>query len=693
MIKGLRDIPVAQLTEFDAYAELKALAKEIASHDQAYYQKDTPTISDGDYDLLRQRNSAIEEKFPHLKRKDSPSDKIGAPVQAGFSKVKHTVPMLSLGNAFSREDVEEFLERIRRFLGLTADEAVAIVAEPKIDGLSISLRYRNGKFVQAATRGDGQEGEDVTHNVRTIGELPLELGDDAPELVEIRGEVYMAKDDFAALNERQAEKGAKIFANPRNAAAGSLRQLDSSITAQRPLKVFAYSWGEVSSPLSETQMGVLDRFKAWNLPVNPITRICHNVDDIIALYDEINQQRAALPYDIDGVVYKVNRLDWQDRLGMVTRSPRWAIAHKFPAEKAITKLEAIDIQVGRTGVLTPVARLTPVTVGGVVVSNATLHNDDEIKRKDIRIGDTVVIQRAGDVIPQVVEVVLDKRAVDSQPYDFPSECPRCGSHATREEGEAATRCTGGLICPAQAVERLKHFVSRNAFDLEGLGAKNIELFWEKGLVKTPADIFRLMEHSDQISKWEGWGEKSLTNLEKSLKERQTISLDRFIFALGIRQVGQATARTLAKNYTSIENWASAMEAAITPDSDAHETLLSIDGIGASMAQDIAEFFNEPHNKDVLNDLRGLLNIENFIAPQVQDSPVADKIVVFTGTLVTMKRAEAKAKAESLGAKVSGSISKKTDYLVAGENAGSKRKKAEELGVKILSEEDWHNLIS
>ncbi|MDV7340025.1 NAD-dependent DNA ligase LigA [Terasakiella sp. A23] len=691
-IKSLRDLSVDELTEFDAYAELKALAKEIHEHDKRYYQNDAPTISDGEYDALRLRNTALEEKFPHLKRKDSPSEKVGAAVQSGFSKITHAVPMLSLGNAFNEEDVQDFQDRIRRFLGLGDTDDLDIVAEPKIDGLSISLRYENGKFKQAATRGDGAEGEDVTRNILTLKELPLELPAGVPHVVEIRGEVYMAKDEFLALNKKQEDAGAKVFANPRNAAAGSLRQLDTSITKQRPLRIFAYAWGELSAPLSDTQMGVIDTFKEWGFPVNPLTKVCHNLEDIMTLYNHINDERANLPYDIDGVVYKVNRLDWQERLGFVSRSPRWAIAHKFPAEKAQTVLEAIDIQVGRTGKLTPVARLKPVTVGGVVVSNATLHNKDELERKGVQVGDTVVIQRAGDVIPQVVEVVMNKRPADSVPYVFPSECPECGSHAVREEGEVDVRCTGGLICPAQAVERLKHFVSRNAFDMEGLGTKNIEKFWEKKLITTPADIFRLGDHADTIATWDGWKEKSVSNLKASIEERRTIGLDRFIYSLGIRQVGQATARTLAKNYLSFDAWYNAMLAAHDQESTAYTDLIAIDGIGASMAQDIIEFFDEQHNRDVMQDLDNQLTIEEFEVPKTDGSPVAGKTVVFTGTLVTMTRAEAKAKAESLGAKVSGSVSKKTDYLVAGGSAGSKLKKAEDLGVNVLTEEGWHELV-
>ncbi|WP_206201908.1 NAD-dependent DNA ligase LigA [Terasakiella sp. SH-1] len=692
-IQSLRTLPVEDLTEFDAYTELKALAQEIAAHDKAYYQEDTPKISDADYDALRQRNMAIEEKFPHLKRKDSPTDKVGTPVQSAFSKITHAVPMLSLGNAFNQDDVQDFIDRVRRFLGLGEGEQVDIVAEPKIDGLSISLRYEKGRFKHAVTRGDGAVGEDVTQNVLTMKEIPLNLPDDAPDIVEIRGEIYMAKDEFEELNRQQEAAGAKVFANPRNAAAGSLRQLDTSITAKRPLRIFAYAWGELSVPVADSQMSVIEKFKDWGFPVNPLTKTCASLDEIMALYNQINEDRPELSYDIDGVVYKVNRLDWQERLGMVTRSPRWAIAHKFPAEKAQTLLEAIDVQVGRTGKLTPVARLKPVTVGGVVVSNATLHNADEIERLDVRVGDTVMIQRAGDVIPQVVEVVKSKRPDESTPYIFEEKCPICDSHATREEGEVDYRCTGGLVCGAQAVERLKHFVSRNAFDMDGVGAKNIEKFWEKGLVKTPADIFRLSDHEDTIAKWEGWKEKSIANLKTSIEERRTIGLDRFIYALGIRQVGQATAKTLAKNYLSFTTWQDAMIAAQDKESTAYQDLIAIDGIGEAMAQDLIDFFEEDHNREVMTDLHEQLNIEDFVAPQTDDSPVAGKTVVFTGTLVTMTRSEAKAKAESLGAKVSGSVSKKTDYVVAGESAGSKLKKAQDLGVSVLSEEDWHNLTS
>jgi len=691
--QALRDIPVDQLTPLDAAAELKALAEEIAAHDKAYYQKDAPTVSDAEYDFLRQRNQAIELAFPEFVRADSPSRKVGAAPASGFAKVAHARPMLSLGNAFSRQDVEEFISGIRRFLSLTVDEPVAIVAEPKIDGLSASLRYEKGRFVLGATRGDGAVGENITANLKTLKGVPVEISDpDIPAILEVRGEVYMAKDDFAALNKRQSENNGKVFANPRNAAAGSLRQLDPQVTASRPLSLFAYAWGEVSENIAPTQWEVLEKFKAWGFPVNPLTRRCETVDQMLDYYTEVETQRADLPYDIDGIVYKVDRLDWQNRLGMVSRAPRWAIAHKFPAEKATTRLNKIDIQVGRTGALTPVAHLEPVTVGGVVVSRATLHNQDEIERKDIREGDTVVIQRAGDVIPQVVQVILDKRPADSKPFAYPTTCPKCGSEAKREEGEAVTRCTGGLVCPAQVVERLKHFVSRNAFDLEGLGGKHIETFHEEGLINSPADIFRLAEKRDQLAAREGWGDKSADNLVAALEDKKTIDLPRFIFALGIRQVGQATAKLLAKQYLTLDHWLEEMEKAQVLGSESYEELINIDGIGKAMASDILAFLKEPHNQEALADLRQFVTPKAFEAADTTGSPVAGKTVVFTGTLEKVSRNEAKARAESLGAKVSGSVSKKTDMVIAGPGAGSKAKKAEELGVAILTEEEWFDLI-
>ena len=688
----LRATAVENLTELDAHVELKNLADEIAEHDRRYHRDDDPAIADAEYDALRQRNTAIEQRFPHLERPDSPSKSVGATVAQGFRKVTHAVPMLSLGNAFEDEDVQEFLTRIRRFLSLDEDEPVEIVAEPKIDGLSVSLRYEKGKFVRGATRGDGTTGEDITANLRTLDGVPKEISGEVPDVLEVRGEVYMRKDDFAALNQRQQENGAKVFANPRNAAAGSLRQLDTAVTAARPLSLFAYAWGEISAPLAETHAGFIERLKGWGFPVNPETRLCASIEEILEHYTRINEGRAGLPYDIDGMVYKVNRLDWQERLGFVSRAPRWAIAHKFPAEKVQTMLKAISIQVGRTGSLTPVADLEPVTVGGVVVSRATLHNEDEIARKDVRVGDTVIVQRAGDVIPQVVETIMDKRPADSRPYVFPETCPECDSHAVREEGEAARRCTGGLICPAQAVERLKHFVSRNAFDIEGLGGKHIEAFWTDGLIKTPADIFRLDGHREAIAEREGWGGKSADNLVAALDDKKTIPLDRFIYALGIRQIGTATARLLAKQYGSLGGWMEAMDQAQDRESESYQDLTNIDGIGPSMAEDLLAFFEEPHNRDVLADLAALLTVEDFVAPDTGSSPVAGKTVVFTGTLETMSRGEAKARAEALGAKVAGSVSKKTDYVVAGPGAGSKAKKAEELGVATLSEEEWLALV-
>ena len=693
MSQTLRDIPVDQLTPLDAAAELKALAEEIAGHDKAYYQNDAPTVSDAEYDFLRQRNHAIELAFPEFVRADSPNQKVGAAPASGFAKVTHARPMLSLGNAFSRQDVEEFISGIRRFLSLTEDEPIAIVAEPKIDGLSISLVYKNGKFFRGATRGDGSVGEDVTANLLTMSDVPRQLHGDFPAELEVRGEVFMAKKDFAELNARQSAKNGKVFANPRNAAAGSLRQLDSSVTAERPLSLFIYAVREETEATAKTHMGWFKKLKEWGFRINPDIERHTDINDLLNYYQRIEAQRADLPYDIDGIVYKVDRLDWQKRLGTASRAPRWAIAHKFPAEKATTRLNKIDIQVGRTGALTPVAHLEPVTVGGVVVSRATLHNQDEIERKDIREGDTVVIQRAGDVIPQVVEVVLDKRPNNSQPYSFPTKCPKCESSVVREEDEAVTRCTGGLTCPAQAVESLKHFVSRNAFDLEGLGGKHIESFYKEGLIRSPADIFRLAEKRDRIEGREGWGKKSFDNLIAALKDKETIDLPRFIFALGIRQVGQATAKLLAKQYLTLDHWLEEMDKAQELGSESYEELINIDGIGKAMAKDILAFLKEEHNRKAIKDLREYVkNVEDFIVADTTGSPVAGKTVVFTGTLEKVSRNEAKARAESLGAKVSGSVSKKTDLVIAGPGAGSKAKKAEELGVAILTEEEWFDLI-
>ncbi len=689
-----KDTDIDRLSPEAAAEELARLAELIAHHDKLYYSKDAPEISDAEYDALRRRNAEIEAHFPDLIREDSPSERVGAAPAEGFKKIVHARPMLSLGNVFSDEELTDFVEGIRRFLKELRDDpsiAVEFVAEPKIDGLSISLRYENGKLVTGATRGDGAEGEDVTRNVKTIAEIPHEISG-APDVLEVRGEIYMTRPDFFALNAKQAEKGDKVFANPRNAAAGSLRQLDSSITAGRPLRFFGYAWGELSDQIGDSQWAFLEKLKGWGFQVNPHSRLCKGVDELLAYYDEMAEQRASLDYDIDGIVYKVNRFDWQSRLGFVSRAPRWAIAHKFPAEQAQTVLNEIRIQVGRTGTLTPVAELAPVTVGGVVVSRATLHNEDEIARKDVRVGDTVVIQRAGDVIPQVVEVVLDKRPAGSKPFTMPDVCPECGSHAVRKEGEAARRCTGGLICPAQVIERMKHFVSRDAFDIEGLGGKHIEAFLEDGLIATPGDIFRLKEKCDEIAGREGWGDKSADNLVDAIEERRTVSLNRLIYALGIRQVGSATARLLARQYGSLAAWRAAMMAAEDEGSEAYAELTDIDGIGPSVADDILAFFDEDHNRKVLDDLTAQLTVEDFVAADTSGSPVAGKTVVFTGTLETVTRSEAKVRAESLGAKVAGSVSKKTDYVVAGPGAGSKAKKAQELGVTILTEEEWLALI-
>ncbi len=692
--------PVEDLTIIEAAAELAALAAEIAQHDRAYFEHDAPVISDADYDALRQRNEAIEQRFPELIREDSPSRRVGAGVAGKFGKIRHAVPMLSLANGFSDEDVTDFVGRIRRFLNLADAQDIDITAEPKIDGLSISLRYENRRLVQAATRGDGFEGENVTANVLTIADVPKRLHGSAPGLIEVRGEIYMSHEDFAQLNEKQAQAGEKIFANPRNAAAGSLRQLDASITAARPLRFFAYAWGEVKKPPAATQMGAIEAFHAWGLPTNPLMKLCHSVEDLLAHYRLIESQRAELGYDIDGVVYKVNRLDWQQRLGFVSRSPRWGLAHKFSAEKATTVLEKIDIQVGRTGALTPVARLKPVTVGGVVVTNATLHNEDEIARKDIREGDTVIVQRAGDVIPQILGFVPEKRPADAKPYRFPHECPVCHSHAVREERQsgkldAVRRCTGGLICAAQRVERLKHFASRNAFDIEGLGDKIIAEFYADELIQWPHDIFTLEARDKKSLKRlrnrEGWGEASVAKLFDAIDARREIALDRFIFALGIRHVGETTARALARAYGTAEHFREQMIAAGPMEGDAWNELNAIDGIGEVVAEAVVQFFGEPHNRDVVDELLKHVTVTPLEARSTT-SPVAGKTVVFTGALERMTRDEAKAMAERLGAKVSGSVSKKTDLVVAGPGAGSKLKDAEKYGIEVIDENAWFERV-
>ena len=682
----------------DATTEHAKLAAEIAAHDIAYHQADAPTISDADYDALRKRLLALEAEHPSL-AKSSVSTKVGAAPSGKFAKVKHAVPMLSLDNAFSDEDVASFITQMKNFLGLADVVELPITAEPKIDGLSMSLRYENRKLVQAATRGDGEEGENVTANILTVKNIPHELPTSAPDLIEVRGEIYMSNNDFRALNDKLIQAGEKPLANPRNGAAGSLRQQDVSITASRPLKFFAYAWGEAPQLPAQTQMGVVQAFKAWGLPVNPLMTLCQTADEILAHYRMVEAQRSSLGYDIDGVVYKLNDLGLQQRLGFRTRSPRWAIAHKFSAEQATTLLEAIDIQVGRTGALTPVARLKPVTVGGVVVSNATLHNEDEITRKDVRIGDTVIVQRAGDVIPQIVGVA--QRGENTKPYEFPKLCPFCGSHAEREEkasgkADAVRRCTGGLVCPAQRVERLKHFASRNAFDIEGLGDKIVEEFNADGLIAAPQDIFTLeMRDARSLKKLkdrEGWGESSVANLFAAIEVRRKISLDRFIFALGIRHVGETTARVLARTYGSAEHLREQMKiAAASEINDARSELNAIDGIGDVVAEAVIQFFDEPHNIDIFDALLKEVSPQ-ALAAIASSSPVSGKTVVFTGALERMTRDEAKAMAERLGAKVAGSVSKKTDLLVAGPGAGSKLKDAEKYGVEVIDENAWFVLV-
>ena len=654
------------------------------------------------YDALRARNDAIEARFPHLVRDDSPSLKIGAAPVEAFGKVTHRVPMLSLGNVFDEEGLRDFLDRIGRFLGRSV-EGLAFTAEPKIDGLSITLRYEEGRLVQGATRGDGYEGENVTANVRTIGDIPKTVTSRGfPDPFELRGEIYMSRAAFQRMNEEQAERGERLFANPRNAAAGSLRQLDSSITAKRPLRFFAYGWGEVADLPAETQWDAYQILRAWGFPLNPLIRLTHTVEEMLETYRDIESGRSGLDYDIDGIVYKLDRLDLQQRLGFVSRSPRFAVAHKFPAEKATTILRDIDIQVGRTGALTPVAKLDPVTVGGVVVQNATLHNEDEIARKDVRIGDTVIVQRAGDVIPQILGPVQDKRPKGAKRFKFPTICPACGSHATREinpntgKEDVVRRCTGGLICPAQRVERLKHFVSRNAFDIEGLGEKHIKAFYDDGLIQSPPDIFTLAKRdkraSSKLMEREGWGETSAQKLFDAIAARRAVKLDRFIYALGIPHVGEITARLLARSYGTAEAFVTAMRAAgANRDGEAFAELDNIEGIGPTVAAAIADFFAEKHNVDVVRDLLKEVTPQQLEAVD-HASPISGKTVVFTGTLEKMTRSEAKARAERLGAKVAGSVSKNTDYVVAGPGAGSKLKNAKELGVKVLTEDEWLKLI-
>jgi DNA ligase (NAD+) len=684
------ETPVDALSETEAAAELARLAAEIAHHDEAYHKNDAPEIDDAAYDALRRRNAAIEARFPGLVRADSPSARVGGSVETGFAKLRHLVPMLSLDNAFDAADFAEFAERAKRFLGRS--EPLAFVAEPKIDGLSINLTYENGRFVRGATRGDGTEGEDVTANLRTVRGLPQTLEGPAPALIEIRGEVFMTKADFLALNEAQAAAGQKVFANPRNAAAGSLRQLDASITASRPLSLFAYAMGEASEAVAETHWGYLQRLQGWGFTVNPLSRLLGDEAGAEGFQAEIGLARSGLGYDIDGVVYKIDDLSLQRRLGFVGRAPRWAIAWKFPAEQAVTVLREIRIQVGRTGALTPVAELEPVNVGGVLVSRASLHNEDEIGRKDVRAGDTVVLQRAGDVIPQIVSVVLERRPEGAVPFVYPETCPVCGSAAVRPPGEVVRRCTGGLTCSAQLVERLVHFVSRPAFDIEGLGEKTIQEFYELGWLHAPADVFHLSRREAEIAVREGWGKVSAANLMRALRARRTVVLGRFIYALGIRRIGATNAKLLARHYTGFAHWRAQMLAAVQIGSDERIALGSITGIGPVIAEELVEFFAEPRNVATLDALADELVIQDETGPGAVDSPVAGKVVVFTGTLETLTRPEAKARAEALGAKVTDSVSKKTDIVVVGADAGSKARKAAELGVRTLTEAEWRALV-
>ena len=700
------DISVQDLDKEQASAELRRLSALLSAANTAYHTHDAPEISDAEYDALKRRNADIEARFPTLVSPQSPTFQVGASPADGFQKIVHSVPMLSLGNAFDDEDVVGFDTSVRKFLGIPLDEALAYTAEPKIDGLSLALRYEDGALVHAATRGDGRVGENVTANARTIADIPDVL-EGAPALLEVRGEVYMSHEDFEALNTRQAANSEKTFANPRNAAAGSLRQLDASITSSRPLRFFAYAWGSVSEPLAKTQKDAINRLNALGFSTNPLTSLCNSADELIGHYRSIESQRATLGYDIDGVVYKVNDLELQKRLGFRSTTPRWAIAHKFPAELAWTRLAAIDIQVGRTGALSPVARLHPVTVGGVVVSNATLHNEDYIAGKgasgslirdgkDIRVGDWVQVYRAGDVIPKVADVDLAKRPENAQPYVFPQICPECHSDAIREPGDAVRRCTGGIICPAQVVERLKHFVSRSAFDIEGLGAKQVEQFFLDGWIREPADIFLLEDRYSsglqQLKNREGWGETSASKLFEGINEKRKIPLNRLIFALGIRHVGESGASLLARNYGTWTDFETAMTSARIEDGPEWETLLGIDGVGPVMATSLVTAFHQEAERASIDRLVGELEILPVMAADTGDSPVVGKTVVFTGTLEKMTRAEAKARAEALGAKVSGSVSSKTDFLVAGPGAGSKAKKAAELGIQTMDEDGWLAMI-
>ena len=700
------DTPVENLDPKKAAQEAETLSQALSQANQQYYQEDAPQLTDAEFDRLKARLKEIETAFPELLKNSSPTQQVGSAPADGFGKITHAVAMLSLSNAFNDEDVAGFDQSVRKYLGLEGEAPLAFTSEPKIDGLSLSLRYEDGTLVHAATRGDGTTGENVTANARTIADIPQQLTG-APAILEVRGEVYMSHEDFAALNERQSARGGKVFANPRNAAAGSLRQLDPNITKNRPLRFFAYAWGEVSAPLADTQFAAIEALSELGFQTNPLTKRHETVEGMIANYNAIAEARAQLGYDIDGVVYKVDDLALQARLGFRSTTPRWAIAHKFPAELAFTTLEAIDIQVGRTGALSPVARLTPVTVGGVVVSNATLHNEDYIVGKDskgaeirggrdIRVGDFVEVYRAGDVIPKIRDVDVSKRADTAVSFEFPTYCPECGSPAVREEGDAVRRCTGGIVCPAQAVEKLKHFVSRAAFDIDGLGSKQVEQFYKDGWVREPAEIFTLRARFgsglQQLKNREGWGEKSANGLFDAIDLRRSVPLNRVIFGLGIRHVGEAGAKLLAQTYLSWDAFENAMREASDPQSTAWADLLSIDGVGEVMAQSVVSTFANSVERAAIDRLVAELNIEDMAQIAASDSPVAGKIVVFTGTLTRMSRAEAKAQAEDLGAKVSGSVSAKTDLLVAGAAAGSKAAKAEKLGVEVIDEDAWLTLI-
>ena len=678
------------LTEADAANELMRLAKQIAHHDRLYHAEDAPEITDQEYDALVRRNAELEAAFPQLVREDSPSRKVGHAIASSpLSKVKHEVRMMSLDNAFSAQEVEEWVARVRRFLSLADDAPLAFTAEDKIDGLSCSLRYEKGVLVRAATRGDGQVGEDVTPNVAFIPDIPQSIAGEVPDVFEVRGEVYMAKADFLALNAAQEEAGGKLFANPRNAAAGSLRQKDATVTAKRPLKFWAHGWGAASAVPGATQQQVVDVLREWGFPVSALFRRVEDTQGLLGSYEAIGEARPELPYEIDGVVYKVDRLDYQQRLGFVAKAPRWALAHKFPAERAETTLENIDIQVGRTGKLTPVGRLAPVLVGGVTVTNVTLHNRNEIERLGVRPGDRVVVQRAGDVIPQLVDNLT--RDEKRTPFTFPDRCPECGSEAVAEEGEVDVRCTGGLICPAQRTERLKHFVSRGALDIDGLGEKTIDQFFALGWLESPADIFRLKDRRADILALDGWKERSVDNLLASVEARREPDAARLLFGLGIRHVGSVTARDLMKNFHELPALRSTAEKAHAGDEDALASLVSIDGIGSAVVEALGDFFHEDHNKAVWEDILSQVAPPRYVV-ETRDSPVNGKTVVFTGKLETMSRDEAKAQAERLGAKASGSVSAKTDLLVAGPGAGSKLKKAADLGIEVIDEAAWADIV-